>query len=270
MGRRIVCGDIHGNLLAFKQCLERSKFDPEKDTLILIGDIVDGWAYVYEVVEEILKLKNVIAIKGNHDDWFIDFLKDGYSMHPTMWCQGGEGTLDSYIRYSGQSHSKELVRGYNEMRRRVELIKINTDFKNDYVPQSHKDFFFGMKLWHKDHNNNFFVHGGFDRHQYIDYLTVFDPKDFYWNRKLWEQALSHHGHEGSRFRIEEDFKRIFIGHSCTLAWDKCDKPMCADNRIWNVDTGAGWYGRLTFMDVDTYEYWQSDSCSVLYPNETGR
>lgn len=266
MGRRIVVGDIHGAHLAFLQCLERCKFDNENDQLILIGDIVDGWAYVYELVEEIIKIKNLIAIKGNHDDWFIDFLKDGYSMHPNMWTQGGEGTLKSYIRYSG--HSMEIVRGYNEQRRRVEVIRCNTNFTNEFVPQSHKDFFNSMKLHWTDHKNNFFVHGGFDREQYIDYLTVFDPRDFYWNRKLWEQAKSHHGYEGSRFRIAEDFKRIFIGHTCTLAWDT-DQPMCADDRIWNVDTGAGWKGKLTFMDVDTYEYWQSDNVLELY-KEDGR
>ncbi|MBM3246586.1 MAG: hypothetical protein FJZ13_04585, partial [Candidatus Omnitrophica bacterium] len=28
--------------------------------------------------------------------------------------------------------------------------------------------------------------------------------------------------------------------------------------VWNIDTGAGWSGKLTIMDVDTKEYWQSD------------
>ena len=50
MGRRIVCGDIHGAHLALLQCLERSNFDFENDTLILIGDVVDGWPYVYVFV----------------------------------------------------------------------------------------------------------------------------------------------------------------------------------------------------------------------------
>ena len=40
--------------------------------------------------------------------------------------------------------------------------------------------------------------------------------------------------------------------------------------IWNMDTGGGFEGRLTIMDVDTKEFWQSDDLRTLYPNEKGR
>ncbi len=34
--------------------------------------------------------------------------------------------------------------------------------------------------------------------------------------------------------------------------------------IWNLDTGAGWEGKLTVMNVDTKEYYQSDPVEDLY------
>jgi serine/threonine protein phosphatase 1 len=34
--------------------------------------------------------------------------------------------------------------------------------------------------------------------------------------------------------------------------------------IYNIDTGAGSRGRLTIMDVDTHEYWQSDPVNDIY------
>jgi len=37
-----------------------------------------------------------------------------------------------------------------------------------------------------------------------------------------------------------------------------------------MDTGAGWNGRLTIMNTDTKEYFQSDKVNDLYPNERGR
>lgn len=40
--------------------------------------------------------------------------------------------------------------------------------------------------------------------------------------------------------------------------------------VWNIDTGAGWSGKLTIMDIDTKEYWQSDFVKELYPDEKGR
>ena len=41
--RTFVIGDIHGGYLSLKQCLERSSFNYEEDTLISLGDICDGW-----------------------------------------------------------------------------------------------------------------------------------------------------------------------------------------------------------------------------------
>ena len=35
------------------------------------------------------------------------------------------------------------------------------------------------------------------------------------------------------------------------------KPLFLCNVIM-LDTGAGWFGKMTIMDVNTHEYWQSD------------
>ncbi len=43
MGKTFVIGDIHGAYRALRQCLERSTFDFEKDRLICLGDVCDGW-----------------------------------------------------------------------------------------------------------------------------------------------------------------------------------------------------------------------------------
>lgn len=40
--------------------------------------------------------------------------------------------------------------------------------------------------------------------------------------------------------------------------------------VWNIDTGAGFYGNLSAMDIDTKQYWQADSVLQLYPGEKGR
>jgi serine/threonine protein phosphatase 1 len=37
-----------------------------------------------------------------------------------------------------------------------------------------------------------------------------------------------------------------------------------------MDTGAGWAGKLTIMDVQTKEYWQSDPVQSLYPDAVPR
>jgi serine/threonine protein phosphatase 1 len=40
--------------------------------------------------------------------------------------------------------------------------------------------------------------------------------------------------------------------------------------VWNVDTGAAFKGKLSAIDLDTKEVFQSDAVYILYPNEVGR
>ena len=68
MPRSFVIGDIHGAYPALRQCLELCKFDYNSDLLICLGDVCDGWPQVKESVEELLKIRNLIYIMGNHDD----------------------------------------------------------------------------------------------------------------------------------------------------------------------------------------------------------
>lgn len=93
MNKTYVIGDIHGAYKALLQCLERSDFDYENDTLIQLGDVCDGWSETYECVEELLKIKNLIPIRGNHDAILLEWMSKG--QHPWSWLQGGYGTKKS-------------------------------------------------------------------------------------------------------------------------------------------------------------------------------
>jgi serine/threonine protein phosphatase 1 len=64
------------------------------------------------------------------------------------------------------------------------------------------------------------------------------------------------------------FNEIYIGHTPTLFYDQ-DFPMNGAN-VWNIDTGAAFKGKLSILDIDTKEYWQSDRVADMYPGEKGR
>ncbi len=66
--RTFVIGDIHGAYKALVQVLERAGFDYENDKLISLGDVTDGWSETAESIEELMKIKNLVYIKGNHDE----------------------------------------------------------------------------------------------------------------------------------------------------------------------------------------------------------
>ena len=67
---------------------------------------------------------------------------------------------------------------------------------------------------------------------------------------------------------KEHYKEIYIGHTPTTRFNKYD-PMQAAN-VWNIDTGAAFTGKLSIIDIDTKEVFQSDTLMHLYPNEMGR
>jgi serine/threonine protein phosphatase 1 len=252
--RRFLIGDIHGNYKALKQCLERSEFDYDNDTLIQLGDVVDGYSEVYECVEELLKIRNLLVCRGNHDDWFITWLQSG--IHPDRWKQGGLATAKSYLRQIDKEHLITPT-----------MVGLNPDD----VPPLHQKFFRDMNKYIRDEDRNIFVHAGFNHHRLLkeqeDYI-------FWWDRDLFMSAMSFEAtkrglvYRDLEFNIEEPCKEIFIGHTSTLLWKKTE-PIHAAN-IWNLDTGAGSHGKLTIMDVETKQYYQSDLASLLYPNEKGR
>jgi serine/threonine protein phosphatase 1 len=244
-------GDIHGAAKALRQCLERSAFDNENDILIQVGDGVDGFSEVYECVEILLQMKNLITLKGNHDDWFLEFIRTGY--HPTGWNFGGKETALSYLKLTDRE--RLIQRGR-------EGYKTALDPKD--IPQSHHRFFESQKLYHIDDGGNCYVHAGFNR--FLSFAKQ-HSETFYWDRELWLAALDYHTMKRRNPAMDPfinviEFHEIYIGHTPTMNWET-DKPMRAVN-VLNVDTGSRQGGRLTIMDVRTKEYWQSDVVEELY------
>jgi serine/threonine protein phosphatase 1 len=249
--KTFIIGDIHGAYKALKQCLERSGFDYNNDMLIQLGDIADGFDQVYECVEELLKIKNLIPIKGNHDDWLNEFIQTGY--HPDRWRQGGFATARSYLRVIGK---EDLIMNSGD--------GYKTALNPADIPESHQQLFRGQHLYYIDDGNNCFVHGGFNRH--LEFKGQ-RPDNYYWDRDLWSAALSYqafnrHDDQKGEFQMVTKFRDIFIGHTSTVNW-KTDQPMKAAD-IYNLDTGGGHGGRLTIMDLSSKQFWQSDPVNKLY------
>lgn len=240
MGMRyFAVGDIHGAHIALQQCLDRSGFNKEEDCLVVLGDVADGWTHVKDTVDILLTIKHRIDIRGNHDQWFIDFLKT--SVRPREWVtQGGQATLQSYA---------------------IGLV-LDGD-----VPVQHRRFFDGMvpywELRTDSGNTYLFVHGGLPRDLHP---AAFPTDAIMWDRGM-VQAAQHFGPEFKR----GEWDMIFVGHTSTqyLTPDASTLPQTWGN-VTVLDTGAGWDGKLTLMNVETGEYWQSDEVKPMYPEEKGR
>lgn len=231
--RILVIGDIHGGFKSLIQCLERSKFDYDNDLLISLGDLVDGWPESKQVIDFMLSIPNLIQIIGNHDKWFLDFCHTGYK-EPFWVTQGGQATIDSYIDESGRLT----------------------------IPESHVKFLEKANLLYLDDKNRLFVHGGVDPNQVK--LEKQNPDTCMWDRRLIIHAMQNKG----RHKTYGPWKEIYIGHT-TIFFRGYEIPTKFCN-VWALDTGGGWEGKLSIMDIETKEFWQSDQVSSLYPDHEMR
>ncbi len=219
--KTFVIGDIHGRYKALIDVLTKSGFDYDNDELIVLGDVVDGGRDTYLVIEELLKIKHIILVIGNHDLWALNWMKTGTRL-PVWVHQGGNATLWSYEYRSGQG-----LKGWP-----------------DVIPQSHIKFLESGKPYYKDDKNRAFVHGGFDPKIPVEENTV--------ETLTWDRSIINYMLKGGTL----PYKHVFIGHTTTQYVNGDTKPLTIDN-LTLMDTGGGWNGVLSIMDVNTGEYWQS-------------
>ncbi len=130
--RTFAIGDIHGGLKALVQLLEKIQITKE-DSLIFLGDYVDGWSESAQVIQYLMalsKTNDCIFIKGNHDLWCEKWLRTG-DANPVWLAHGGKEAVDSYETFSEADKKQHLY------------------------------FFDDMQLFHIDDKNRLFIHAGF-------------------------------------------------------------------------------------------------------------
>ena len=241
MGRTLAIGDIHGSLKALIQVLERAAISPE-DELIFLGDYVDGWSDSANVVSYLIELSrqnSCVFMRGNHDDLTHRWLKNGELND--QWLQhGGQSSINAYRKLS------------------------------DGVKKSHIRFFDQMLNYFIDKENRLFVHAGFTNLKGPE--AEYNNIPFYWDRTLWEMTLALDPNlkpealeYPKRLLL---FKEIFIGHTPVTRIER-SVPVNKAN-VWNIDTGAAFKGKLSMIDVNSHEIFQSDPVWELYPDEDGR
>lgn len=225
--RTLVIGDIHGACLALDQVLERSNFDPSQDRLISLGDLVDYNPENTRTIDTLMQIPNLIAVRGNHDT-FAQYYLETAIVDPIWRSNGGIPTIAEFDQFDDRKRNKFMR------------------FFQNQVP------------YFVDESNRLFIHAGF---QPDLPLKGQSENYYYWDRSLWEDARE--AIESGRQIPQNDFNEVFIGHTPTIKnWpDALPKNF---GNIWNLDQGVKNLGKLTIMDVETKEFWQSDPNPELY------
>lgn len=245
-------GDLHGSLNSLLQGLERANFDNKEDKLIFLGDYCDGYSQTSELVDFLIELQKEsgdrhIFLSGNHDVWMKEWMNLGTN-EPIWMHNGGISTVESYLK-NGKNLDKE-----------------------------HRDFFNNLRKHYVDEENRCFVHAGLES---IDGVEDDGDNISFWDREFWWLQL--HNPE-YKLNPAKNYSEVFIGHTPTINYPiknhyperKLQEtnggitvPMNRGN-VWNLDTGCGWGEKLTLMNIDTKEFFQSDKSETLHPGDRGR
>ena len=214
-------GDVHGRLDLLQEMHRRIQAENDKTppfdwVIVHLGDYVDRGPDSKGVLDLLVsaqkKTHRMLAIAGNHDIGFLEFLATG-APNGIFAYNGGRQTALSY----GVSID------FNDLR----SIAVGREALLRAIPSTHVEFLRGLKL-SMVFGDFFFCHAGI--RPGID-LDKQDPEDLVWIRQ--------------QFLDEPRLYSKVIIHGHTPVTDVEIRP----NRI-NLDTGAVFSGRLSAIAID--------------------
>ena len=150
--KTFVVGDIHGRCAQLLHLLDMLPRDPENDTLVFLGDLIDRGSDAPGCVAHALKLsrenpERVICLRGNHEQMLMDFL-EGRS---NLWLApvvGGERTFEQYTGRPVRADSEQ------------DLEEMRALFESSF-PAEHLAFLEERPFYYED-EFAIYVHAGLD------------------------------------------------------------------------------------------------------------
>ena len=233
--KTFVVGDIHGRCAQLLALLDMMPRDPEKDTLVFLGDLIDRGADAPGCVSHIVKLtrenpQRVICLRGNHEQMLMDFLK-GYSNVWLTPVAGGERTFE---QYTGRSVRLDSEKDLEEMRQAFEQA----------FPAEHLAFMQDLPFYHED-EFAIYVHAGLDEGKHpsesseISLLWMRDM-DFYKNYRGKPCVFGHTPTPLLPLRGRLGRHGIYISHSAV-----------------GLDTGYNHQSPLSCLSLPDFNLYQS-------------
>ena len=150
--KTFVVGDIHGRCAQLLNLLDMLPRDPETDTLVFLGDLIDRGADAPGCVDHVMKMtrenpERVICLRGNHEQMLMDFL-DG---HTTIWLTPVTGGERTFEQYAGLSPWADPELDFDDIR----LL-----FEQSF-PVEHLEFMRKLPFYYED-DHAIYVHAGLD------------------------------------------------------------------------------------------------------------
>jgi serine/threonine protein phosphatase 1 len=225
--RILVISDIHGMYDHFCKLLQKVKYDPTKDQLVLLGDYGDRGPKtkeVYELVKSLVSEHGAVALRGNHDNMFLDFI-DGVD-YATFMYNGGLQTLESYFGTDWNIYDEGII------------DKIRAFITKHYA--HHIDFIRNLP-YHHETDLYIFVHAGLNP-SYEDWKNTPDQE------KIWIRDLFHN------HQTQTD-KTVIFGHTPCLNLHGKEDVWFGGDKI-GIDGAAAYGFQLNCLEITDEGYKQ--------------
>lgn len=221
-------GDVHGRLDLLRKLVRMIEQDNAlraraRVKLVVLGDFIDRGPDSAEVVRALLaiaaKTRNLIVLKGNHEQAMVGGLAGDFDALEMWLAYGGEATLTSW-------GVRESLIGMHDVR----ALLADAEQR---IPASVTNWMSRLPVTYRA-GDYLFVHAGVRPGVPLDRQ---DPKDLLWIRNDFLESTEDHG------------AMIVHGHSI-----REDGPDFQLNRI-GIDTGAYRTGTLTALALEADRCW---------------
>lgn len=211
-----VISDVHGMYDLFKK--EVANFDPQLHQLVLIGDLNDRGPRskdCFILGKHLVEQFGAIYLRGNHEEYFLQFLNAPEDWYPSYLRNGGKETINSLLHAGATEEYSPTEIAMMIRSRYGELV----------------DFLMARPLYW-EWGQYIFVHAGVDLTKKDWHET--SPRDFIWIREPFHTGKNNTG------------KTIVFGHTITpmLHGDMQTTDLWrSDNKI-GIDGGAVFGGSI--------------------------
>ncbi len=214
-----VMSDIHGNKEKFESLLEQISLG-DGDTLYILGDIVDRGPCPIEILQKVMKMKNVKMLLGNHE----------YMMLQAYFSQCSEDEKETCVARWNRNGCDVTISGLNRLEEceRREIF----DFVNA-LPLNIEIEVNGIKY--------LLVHG-FPSELFGKRESKFGDLKFF---SVWERI--------KQDDVMPEGKTVIFGHTSTDHYQECEptRIFYGKNMI-GIDCGGGYGegGRISCLRLD--------------------
>lgn len=258
MPRRLLIGDLHGAYRCLLDVLDACRFEFGKDHLYFTGDVADGYPEVFECIRFFRQLKNFHPVIGNHDIWLQNYL--AYGISPANWLS--QGGIHSVSSFKKSGLSKDGLADYAEYLSTWPYAVLEENFCLMHAGPSEATPYDVLGLLAKLKRKLYERTAS----EVSDYRKIPEISAV-WSRDYYYSALDHVNGMKPLMKPFEPGIEFFVGHTPVLDGIPF---ICKKYRLINIDTGTGYGGRLTIIDMDSLEYWQSRRSEELYPGHSPR